>query len=199
MKKEIADVEQMRDAMKKIQGEKRFAHTLGVAETASRLAAVYGADRQKALIAGLLHDCAKPMTGEKLLDFCKRHGIGVTEAEQKAPSLLHAKAGAYLARQEYGVEDTDVLNAIRYHTTGRENMSLLEQIVFVADYVEPGRDKAPRLAQIREMAETSLDQATVWILEDTLGYLEAEGAVIDPASRRTLQYYQNAAKKSGEK
>lgn len=189
MKNETRDVKQIRDAIEKLQSPKRFSHTLGVAETARRLAAVYGADEDKAYLAGLLHDCAKHLSGEQLLSFCERRGIDVTEAERKTPSLLHAKAGAYLAREEYGVTEPEILDAVRYHTTGRPGMGLLEQIVFVADYVEPGRRKAPELARVRELAPVSLKRAIVCILEDTLRHLHDTGAAIDPASRETLLYY----------
>ncbi len=108
--------------MEKAQDEKRFEHTLGVEYT-----------------AGLLHDCAKCLSDEKRLSICIKNSIPVHKLEKKNPFLLHAKVGAYLAEKKYHVEDPHILNAIRSHTTGRPNMSLLEKIVFIADYIEAER------------------------------------------------------------
>ena len=123
----------------------RFIHTMEVASTAANLAMCYGEDPAKAELAGLLHDCAKCMSLNKMLKICEKSGVPLSDIEKTSGSLLHSKAGAVLAACKYGVEDEDILNAIRYHTTGRPGMSLLEKIVFVADYIEPGRDSAPNL------------------------------------------------------
>ena len=110
----------------------RFDHTLGVAYTASSMAFVHGADSTKALIAGMLHDCAKCMSHEEQIKICEKNNIDVTDIERRNHSLLHAKVGMYLARTKYDVYDTEILNAIRWHTTGREDMSLLEKIIYIA-------------------------------------------------------------------
>ena len=140
--------------MEKVQDAKRFAHTLGVEFTAAALAMKYQADVTDAQIAGLLHDCAKCLTDEKRVSICEKHQIPMTDIERRNPFLLHAKVGEHLAREKYGITNPDILNAIRFHTTGRENMSLLERIVFVADYIEPGRRQAPNLTEIRQLAFT---------------------------------------------
>ena len=113
----------------------------------------------------------------------------VTEVERKNPFLLHAKVGAYLAREKYGIKDPDILNAIQNHTTGRKNMSLLEKIIFVADYIEPGRKHAPNLAEVRKLAFMDIDRALLMILRDTLQYLKASGGDIDPMTEETWRYY----------
>ena len=182
-------MEDLRKAMKKVQDDERYEHTLGVAYTAACLATLYDVDVEKATTAGLLHDCAKCMDSNKKLSLCKKYGIEVSDIEKRNPSLLHAKLGARLAREKYDEKDKDVLNAIENHTTGRENMSMLEKIIFVADYIEPGRNKAPDLYEVRKMAFSDIDKALVKILQDTLMYLERKGEEIDPATRATLDYY----------
>ncbi len=174
--------------MEKVQDAKRFAHTLGVEFTAAALAMKYQADVTDAQIAGLLHDCAKCLTDEKRVSICEKHRIPMTDIERRNPFLLHAKVGEYLAREKYGITSPDILNAIRFHTTGRENMSLLERIVFVADYIEPGRRQAPNLTEIRQLAFTDLDAAMLKILEDTLSYLKATGSELDPMTEITYEY-----------
>ena len=175
--------------MKKAQGKKRYEHTLGVEYTAAALAMRYDCDISKARTAGLLHDCAKCLTDEKRLSICEKQGIPVTKLEEKNPFLLHAKVGAFLAEDKYGVKSRDILNAIQNHTTGRQGMSLLEKIIFVADYIEPGRKHAPNLAEIRKLAFVDLDRALVRILEDTLSYLKASDGDIDPMTEETWRYY----------
>lgn len=174
--------------MEKAQDAKRFAHTLGVEFTAAALAMKYQSDVTDAQIAGLLHDCAKCLTDEKRVSICEKHQIPMTDIERRNPFLLHAKVGEYLAREKYGITNPDILNAICFHTTGRENMSLLERIVFVADYIEPGRRQAPNLTEIRQLAFTDLDAAMLKILEDTLSYLRATGGELDPMTEITYEY-----------
>nr|WP_306817638.1 bis(5'-nucleosyl)-tetraphosphatase (symmetrical) YqeK [Acetatifactor muris] len=175
--------------MEKVQDGDRYEHTLGVEYTAAALAMRYGGNVCDAQAAGLLHDCAKCLSDKKRLKICEKHHIPISKVERKNPFLLHAKAGAYLARKKYGVKNQDILNAIQNHTTGRKEMSLLEKIVFVADYIEPGRKHAPNLAEIRKMAFLDLDGALLKILEDTLSYLEISGGDIDPMTEETRKYY----------
>lgn len=188
----INELSKLRKEISKIQDGKRYEHTLSVAYTAANLAACYGGDVEKALIAGMLHDCAKSMPDHKLLEICEKHHLPISREERKKPSLLHAKVGSHLAHKKYKVADQDILNAICYHTTGRPQMSILEKIIFVADYMEPGRRQAPRLEQIRRMSYTDLDQAVLMILEDTLAYLQANAAVIDQTTQETYNYYLKA-------
>ena len=182
-------MEDLRKAMKKVQDKERYEHTLGVAYTAACLATLNGVDTEKALRAGLLHDCAKCISAEQKLSLCKKYDIEVSALEKRNPSLLHAKLGAKLAKEKYDEKDEDVLNAITNHTTGRANMSMLEKIIFIADYIEPGRTKAPNLALIRKNAFSDIDLALIKILQDTLAYLENTGIETDPKTRETLEYY----------
>ena len=111
----------------------------------------------KAQTAGLLHDCAKCIPNDKKLKLCEKKNIPVSEIEEKAPFLLHSKLGVYIARKKYDVEDKEILSAVRWHTTGKPEMTQLEKIIYLADYIEPGRDKAPNLARVRRLAFEDLD------------------------------------------
>ncbi len=168
---------------------KRFAHTLGVANTSAYLASIHKEDITKALVAGYLHDIAKPYSDDELMEFCKKEKLEISEAERLAPYLLHGKAGARIAKKEFGVKDKDILNAIEFHTTGRPKMSLLEKIVFIADYIEPCRDKQPHLKKLRKLACLDLNKTLVRILEDTVEYLSQTDTIVDPMTEKTLKHY----------
>ncbi len=168
---------------------RRYEHTLGVEYVAAALAMCYNSSIKNAQLAGLLHDCAKCLSDEKKLAICEKHNISINDTERKNPSLLHAKVGSFLAMEEYGVNDPDVIYAILNHTTGRPGMSLLEKIIFVADYIEPSRNKAPGLDEIRQLAFADIDAAMIRILGDTLKYLEESGEDIDPMTPKTYYYY----------
>jgi predicted HD superfamily hydrolase involved in NAD metabolism len=192
------DERQMEKDLESVLKPKRFRHTIGVKYTSVCMAMRWGEDLNKAACAGLLHDCAKYLSPEQLLAFCHENGLHVTEAEQANPGLLHGLVGACFARTRYGIEDEEILGAITWHTTGRPEMTLLEKIVFTADYIEPGRDQAPQLDVLRQLAFTDLDQAVLMILKQTLDYLRDEGEVIDPQTEVTYNYYYNMIKKEGK-
>ena len=178
----------------------RFNHTIGVMETAVKLAEHYNCDLEKAKIAGLLHDCAKCLPPEESIRLCREKGVKIQPVEYENPSLLHAKAGAMLARDKYSVEDEDILHAILVHTTGQPDMSLLDKIIFTADYIEPGRNQAPRLDYLRKTAFENLDTAVAEILFDTLNYLREKNAVIDTTTKDTFDFYSKyLARKEEEK
>ena len=185
------DLKKIRKAMEKELDPKRYEHTLGVAYTAASLAMCYGADLNSALIAGMLHDCAKCLSNEKKISICKKHDLPINPAEEKNPFLLHAKVGSYLASKKYGVTDPDILNAILNHTTGRPDMSLLEKIVWLSDYIEPGRKQAPNLPEIRRIAFENLDKALVMALENTLSYLKGGNMEIYSMTQKTYDFYKN--------
>lgn len=175
--------------IKKLEDNKRYEHSLGVSYTAASLAMRYGCDVEKARIAGLLHDCAKNYSAEKSLKLCKKYNIKVTQVEKDNPFLLHGKVGALLSQLTFEVDDEDILNSITNHTTGRPNMSLLEKIIFVSDYIEPNRSSAPSLGEVRSLAFENIDECLLRILSDTLNYLNNKKAVIDPTTQETYDYY----------
>lgn len=184
----------MQNKLEKYMDEMRFIHTQGVMYTAAALAMCYGEDLQKAQIAGLLHDCAKCIPNPKKLKLCQQYNIPVSKVESNAPFLLHAVLGAYIAKEKYHVEDSEILNAIACHTTGKPAMSMLEKIIFVSDYIEPNRSKAPNLEQIRTLAFSDIDYAVFIILRDTLIYLENEKACLDNQTVVAYNYYKERIK-----
>mgnify|MGYP000010724294 CR=1 FL=1 len=166
-----------------------FEHTMGVMYTCAALAMVYDYDLEDAQAAGLLHDSAKCIPNKKKLKLCSQHDIPVSDFEKDHPFLLHAKLGAYVASSKYDIKDEEILTAITYHTTGRPGMSLLEKIVYISDYIEPMRDKAPNLAKVRKIAFEDLDECMYEILKDTLEYLEENPKEIDSTTRDAYVYY----------
>lgn len=187
--KTVYDLEKMQMKLKKHVDDARFVHTLGVMYTSAALAMAHGYDMQKAQVAGLLHDCAKCIPNDKKLRLCKKHNIEVSSVEYENPILLHAKLGAYLAETKYDITDEEILRSITFHTTGRAGMSTLEKIVFIADYIEPGRYKARNLEEIRKTAFSNLDECTYMILRDTLAYLKTNPKAVDPTTSRAFDYY----------
>lgn len=186
------DFSKIQKKLSKYLDEDRYQHTLGVMYTSACLAMVHDCDIQKAQLAGLLHDCAKCIPNKKKLKMCSEHNIAVSDFEKEHPFLLHARLGAYLAKEKYDVQDSEILSAIEYHTTGKCEMSILEKIVYIADYIEPMRCKAVHLPEIRKLAFSNLDECMYEILKDTLTYLE-EGAPedIEPTSREAYFYYRD--------
>ena len=176
--------------LKKELDKERFTHTMGVMYTAAALAMAHGADMDQALYAGLLHDCAKCIPNEEKLSLCEKYQISISDAERKSPSLLHAKLGAYFAKSIYGIEDEEILHAIKVHTTGEPGMNLLDKIIYIADYIEPNRDQAPNLTAIRKLAFQDLDKTMEKILSDTLQYLTEKVGEIDPLTNETLNLLQ---------
>ena len=183
------DFAKIEKKLSKYLDEDRFQHTMGVMYTSACLAMVHGYDIKDAQVAGLLHDCAKCIPNDEKLELCKKYGIIVSDVERENPSLLHAKLGAYIAREKYGVMDDEVLHAIYVHTTGEPGMSTLDKILFVADYIEPNRDSQPNLEYVRKIAFWDLNQAMEGILYDTLEYLKKSDKQIDSMTQKTYEYY----------
>lgn len=177
--------------LKREMNENRYEHTLGVMYTCGSLAMRYGADIRQAMLAGLLHDCAKCIPNDKKIKLCEKHNIQMTEVERRNPFLLHAKLGAFLAMHEYEIHDKEIISAILNHTTGKPAMSLLDKIVYVADYIEPGRNKAENLPEIRRLAFVDLDETLYQILHDTLEYLEEGEGETDEMTRKAYEYYKS--------
>ena len=181
--------EEIKKDLKNLLSEKRFEHTLGVEYTSACLAMRYGVDMEKARMAGLLHDCAKYLSAEDKISNSKKYGMPISKYEKKNPELLHAKLGACFANVKYGVSDPEILSAITWHTTGKPDMSLLDKIVYVADYIEPRRNKAPNLPEVRKLAFLDLDEALYKILSDTLNYLDKGSGEIDEMTLKAYEYY----------
>lgn len=182
-------IRELSRAMEKELDPERYEHTLGVMYTSAALAMRHGVDLEQAMTAGLLHDCAKCISSRKKIKLCSKYGIPVSEVEYKNPSLLHAKLGAFLAESKYQIHDREILRAIASHTTGRPGMSLLEMIVFIADYMEPGRRRLPNMDEVRRLAFENIEECLYRILEDSLVYLKKKDLAIDTMTEKTYDYY----------
>ncbi len=193
-----ADIDGIQDHLKTVLKPKRYEHSLGVMYTACSLAAAWGYPIENARIAGLLHDCAKYMAPEELLAYAGLHDIDVSDAERQNPQLLHGKVGASLAQSLYGVTDPQIIHAISVHTTGCPDMSLLDEIIFTADYIEPNRNRAPRLREIREVAFADLSLAVTLILEDTISYLKGAQSKMDQTTELTYKSYKAKTVQRGD-
>ena len=169
---------------------KRYLHSIAVMDTAACLSMVYGADIYSARLAGLLHDCAKSLSKDQLIKKAGKYKLDLSETERANPELLHAKVGKYIARDEYNINNKEVLDAIYYHTTGKPDMGLLEKIIFVADYIEPNRSASiPEIDKIRAEAFRNIDKCIALICENTLGYLKGSEAKIDKITYDTCEFY----------
>lgn len=160
---------------------KRMPHVLGTELEAVKLARMYGVDESKARVAALLHDCTKKLEMDEQLALCKEYGIELDELEQRALKLLHSRTGAEIARRVFGV-DEEVYNAIRWHTTGRANMTKLEKILYLADYIEPSRD-FDDVEPLRKVVYEDLDRGLLLGLQMTVEEMKAMG---NPVHHNTL-------------
>ena len=161
---------------------RRIPHVLGTEQEAVRLAERYGADVEKARVAALLHDCTKKLSMEEQLDLCKRYGIELDELERQALKLLHAKTGAAVARDVFGVDD-EIYRAIWWHTTGHADMTVLEKIIYLADYIEPTRD-FPGVDDLRRACYRDLDEGLLMGLEMTIEEMTNMG---NPVHHETVE------------
>ncbi len=167
--------------------EKRYAHTIRVAETAERLAAVHGLDRRRTRLAALLHDAARELPPEEYLQLAEKWDLWMGEPERESPKLLHGPVAASFAREELGVEDEEVLDAVRVHTVGSPGMGPLALALYVADKIEPERDY-PSVERLRELAAKDLYEAAREALKRSRDYNEQRGRPTHPASLKTLKW-----------
>jgi len=157
--------------------EDRLKHSIGVKDTAVKLARIYGADKKKAEIAGLLHDVARDMKLDKMVELCPDKLNRINKIIRKNSSLLHPYAGRVIAEKDFEIDDMDILNAIEKHTTGSKDMNLLDKIIFVADYIEPNR-AFRGVKNARVLAYKDLDKAMLYIYKSLLIYLLKESRYI---------------------
>lgn len=174
----MGSLELIKQAVREQMPEKRWLHTLGVVESARVLAGRYGGDIAKAELAAYLHDYAKFWPVERQREVVVQQGMPV-ELLHFDKSLWHAPVGAHAVQQELGIEDHEVLDAVRFHTSGRVNMTLLDKIVCLADYIEPGRH-FPGVERIRKLSEESLELALVAGFDTTITFLMEKGKAIFP-------------------
>lgn len=172
---------ELREQIKQHMSLERFKHTLGVAETAVKLANVHGMDEAQAETAAMFHDIARDYTDQDLKKIAGQYMIAMNTIEFAVPQLLHGKVGAAIAEDRFNVKDIKILEAIYFHTTGRRKMSQLEKIIFIADMIEPGR-QYPGVNRLREVVWSNLDQAVLEGLNSTIRFVLEEGRLIHPAS-----------------
>ena len=176
--------------------DKRYTHTLRVAETAERLARLHGLDPEKVRLASLLHDAAREVGREELLRIAEEESLPVSELERERPMLLHGPVAAELAWKDLGVEDAQVRDAVRAHTTGEPGMRTLALTLYVADKIEPDRDQ-PGVENLRELALEDLRLAAKAALEDSIAYNEKRGRPTHPKSLETLQWLASGEERPG--
>ena len=177
----------MKEKLQSALSPKRFIHTLGVVETALQLGHIYNIDEEKVKIAALLHDCAKDFPDHLKVRLCKEYHISLDPIMLRDIELCHSFLGAEIAKREYGVKDEDILNAIRYHTTGRRNMSKLEKVIYLADYIEPNRISFKGLDEVRKSALSNLDQSVGLALKNTIDYIKKDNQMLHPLTREALE------------
>lgn len=164
------EYKEIENDVKSVLSEYRFTHSLGVAKKAIELAKIYGVQEEIAKKVGIAHDIAKEMTDEEMIEYAKANNIRIDEIETVKPSLLHGKIGADIAAKKFGFTQ-DMINAIKWHTTGRENMSMLEKIIYVADKTEENR-KGTRfnLEKSRELSTQNIDEALIFLMNEFITY-----------------------------
>lgn len=169
--------------------EKRKIHSLNVAKAAVRLSKIYGCDPEKAEIAGILHDTAKYVKLADVPGYCEKYNIILDEMEKNSTALSHSVLGAYIAKYEFGIKDEEILSAIRYHTTAKPNMSLLEKVVYIADLIEIGRNY-PGVEELRELAYGGfLDEAIVKSIDNTISQVLKKKSLLHLRTVESRNYY----------
>lgn len=189
----MLDLKKAQEHLKKQLGSERFSHCLRVSILAKKLAQFWKENQEKAEIAGLLHDCSRYAKGTDLIVEAKKYGLAIKPEYHMEPKLCHAPLAAKIAQKIYMVKDKDILNAIRYHTLGRKNMSLLEKIIYIADHMEPARNHL-HVAVIRKMAYKNLDKAIAMSTSSMIEFLLREEKPIAKEALETRNYYMEKAK-----
>lgn len=165
--------------IRELMGDYRYEHSVNVADEAVKLAELYGGDVDKAYTAGILHDITKEIPKDRQLQIIIDGGIILDDVQKQAPKLWHAISGSVYVQTELGISDSDIINAIRYHTTGRANMSLLEKIIYIADYTAKGRDYNG-VEVMRELSRKSLEDAMIFSYQFTINKLSSLESAIHP-------------------
>lgn len=171
----------------------RYEHTIGVTYTAASLCMQHSIDVNQGMLAGLLHDCAKRYKQKEQYMLCKKYHIELNDVEQCNGALIHAKLGAYLAEKEFRIKNQEIISAILFHTTGRPEMSTLEKIIYIADYIEPHR-KLPHIDDMRTLAFKDLDKTMYSLLLMSLEHLSEKKLPIDSMTIKTFNYYKEYTK-----
>ena len=187
--------EQMKEKLGTMLTDHRYIHSLGVVETAVKMAQTFGVDVEKTEIAALLHDCAKQIPHNTQLEMCKEYGIPLDEVKEKELGLLHAELGAYLAEHDFGITDAEILDAIRYHTLGRKAMTDMEKILYLADIIEPNRKVFDGLSELRKLCFMDLDRALLYGFGLTIAHTNRNGHILHNQTIEAEKYIREKLRK----
>ena len=174
--------------LKKCIDKKRITHSRNTAKEAVKLAKKYGADEKKAYVAGLLHDVAKGECRFGLRNLAKQYNVTIDEFEMRNPELTHGKLGAIMVNKQLGIDDKDILSAIRWHTTGHADMTLLEKVIYIADIIEPNRT-FKGVKSIKKLAYKDIDSAMIMALEYVMKFVHSKGFALHPKSIEAYKHF----------
>ena len=183
-------IELIKSDLKKYLSLERYNHTIRVCETAIELARIYNENVEDATIAALLHDYVKCLDKKHYREIIRKNNLKIDSVIEKNIGLAHGLISAYFAKEKYRIENIDILNAIEYHTYGRPDMSTLEKIIYLADYIEPGRS-FDGVDEIRETAKKDLNKAMIMALESSMDYVKSVGKEVHPLSMQAMIFIQN--------
>ena len=184
----MLSINEIKEYLQKNLKPSRYEHTLGVAETAKKLASLYGVDENKAEIAGLAHDVAKNLSREEMLQIIKENNISLSLVEENNLNLWHSVIAPIVAKNELQINDEEILESLRWHTTGKEDMSVLEKIIYIADMIEPGRRMFEGLEEIRSATFENLDKGVYVGLTHSIKYILDNHQLIDENTIRARNY-----------
>ena len=185
---ENIDTKQIIEKLNTMLKPKRLEHSINVAKCAIKLSEIYGYDKEKAYLAGLVHDCAKYFTKEQVDSYVEKYNIELDPLEVDNIALSHSIIGSFAIQDVFNIQDMDIINAVRYHTTGRENMSILEKIIFMADMIEEDRN-FPGVDELRKLSfNGQLDKALITSLNNTIKFVIENNQLIHPRSVKARNY-----------
>ncbi|HSQ89253.1 bis(5'-nucleosyl)-tetraphosphatase (symmetrical) YqeK [Romboutsia sp.] len=182
------NLENINNRVKEMLPERRFKHSLNVANCAMKLSEIYNYSKEKAYLAGIVHDCAKYLSNEEVEYYVNKYKIELDELEKGNLALSHSVIGSYIAKYELNIDDEDIINAVKYHTTGKQNMNLLEKIIYIADLIEEDRD-FPSVNLLRELTYSgNLDEALLTSFNNTIKFVIHNGQLIHPRTVEARNY-----------
>jgi predicted HD superfamily hydrolase involved in NAD metabolism len=186
--------------LKKTLSKRTYGHARGTAKTAVMLAGRFGADKNKAAIAGFLHDCAKDLGRDALKAAVKNYGVKITAQEKKIPAIWHGYVAEKMAEKEFGIKDRQILKAIKLHSTGGRRMGKLEKIIYVSDFIEPGREYRES-RELRKLLKKNitLDYLVYNVLKEKVKYLRQKELMIHPATKLLFNQIKKKRKKTRKK
>lgn len=189
----MLDYSEIHDYLRKNLSHDKYEHSVNVSIEAGKLATCYDYDVKRAKLSGLIHDCAKELSVEEQIQYAKKCSFFVDELTYKIPEIIHAPASVYISKNIFGVTDIDILSAIRYHATGKENMSIIEKIIYIADIIEPFRE-FNGVRRIKEAAYKDLDKALLLALDSAIIYIVEKKSILHPDTINARNFVLNSIK-----